>query len=133
VAPDDVVPTDPVPTSRRSVLKQGAKLAYAAPVVAMSMRIGEHTVTAVSGDGCPACYVFSAVLGRCIRPATDLAPDECPCGFTAENGQCVKDFCRDCFENIGGICVPENPAPANGLCDCGFQNIGGICVPRYPL
>jgi hypothetical protein len=49
-------------------------------------------------------------------------------------GQCVKNQCRDCFENVGGICVPEPPGTApNGPCACGFNNVGGICVPRYPL
>jgi hypothetical protein len=120
------------PISRRSIVRTGVKLAYATPLVAASMRIGAETVGAVSGDGCPECYVFSTDYGRCIREAVLLVHGECPCGFDPENDQCVKDGCRDCFDNVGGICVPELVPPANGRCQCGFEEFGGICVPRYP-
>jgi hypothetical protein len=133
MALDDQTVRRPSPISRRSIVRTGVKLAYATPLVAASMRIGAETVGAVSGDGCPACYVFSTDYGRCIREAVLLVRGECPCGFEPENDQCVKDGCRDCFENIGGICVPELFPPANGRCQCGFEEIGGICVPRYPV
>jgi hypothetical protein len=50
------------------------------------------------------------------------------------DGFCYKNDCQDCYENVGGICVPEPAGIApNGRCACGFTEVGGICVPRYPL
>jgi hypothetical protein len=81
---------------------------------------------------CPRCYVLNAAA-QCARTQAPMN-GRCPCGFAESSGQCLKNGCRDCFENVGGICVPEPPGTApNGPCACGFQDIGGICVPRYPL
>jgi hypothetical protein len=81
---------------------------------------------------CPTCYVPSAG-GTCVRVMEPMN-GRCPCGFEETNGECIKNSCRDCFENVGGICVPEAPGTApNGICQCGFESVGGICVPRYPL
>jgi hypothetical protein len=80
---------------------------------------------------CPRCYVLTG--GLCKRTQEPMH-GRCPCGFEEALGQCMKDQCRDCFQNVGGICVPEAPGTApNGACQCGFTNVGGICVPRYPL
>jgi hypothetical protein len=120
------------PISRRTIIRTGAKLAYAAPLVAASMHIGAETVGAVSGDGCPECYERLTESGQCVREA--VVRGECPCGFEVTDlGECIKDGCKDCFINVGGICIPDDSAPPNGRCICGFEDVGGICVPRYPL
>jgi hypothetical protein len=83
---------------------------------------------------CPRCYFLNAD-GACERTQEPMN-GRCPCGFEyeASTGQCMRNNCRDCFENVGGICVPEPDGTApNRLCECGFQNVGGICVPRYPM
>jgi hypothetical protein len=81
---------------------------------------------------CERCYALTA-NSTCVR-TQDPMNGRCPCGFEEMQGQCVKNQCRDCFENVGGICVPEPPGTApNGPCACGFTIVGGICVPRYPL
>ena len=82
---------------------------------------------------CQRCYVLDG-NGACTR-TQDPMNGRCPCGFTeTADGQCVKNSCKDCFENVGGICVPEPAGTApNGRCQCGFTEVGGICVPRYPL
>jgi hypothetical protein len=83
---------------------------------------------------CPRCYFLNA-SGACERTQGPMN-GRCPCGFDyeASTGQCMKNGCRDCFENVGGICVPESPGTApNGHCQCGFEEVGGICVPRYPM
>jgi hypothetical protein len=124
-------------SSRRAVLRTGAKLAYAAPLVAATMKLTD-SAAAISGGPCPPCYILDA-NGRCVRTQDPMNGD-CPCGFEPSTedfflglGYCVKDGCADCFQNVGGICVPEAPGTApNGPCDCGFQDVGGICVPRYP-
>ena len=44
-----------------------------------------------------------------------LVRGECPCGFEVTDlGECVKIGCKDCFENVGGICVPERFPPQMG-------------------
>ena len=96
-------------------------------------------MTTTTAAPCPTCY-FRNAGGVCER-TPEPWNGRCPCGFEETGsghplgaGQCVKDQCRDCFENIGGICVPEAPGTApNGPCQCGFDLVGGICVPRYPL
>ena len=89
----------------------------------------------VSGEcaPCQRCYVLGA-NGLCTRTQNPMN-GRCPCGFTeTSDGYCVKNLCRDCFKNVGGICVPEPDGTApNGRCKCGFTEVGGICVPRYPL
>ena len=82
---------------------------------------------------CQRCYVPDG-NGGCTR-VQDPMNGRCPCGFEERpDGFCYKDNCEDCFENVGGVCVPESPGTApNGPCDCGFTDVGGICVPRYPL
>jgi hypothetical protein len=78
---------------------------------------------------CPACSIADG-SGGCVRTQEPLNGN-CPCGFVEEDDQCVKDGCRDCFQNVGGICVPEPPGIApNGPCACGFREVGGICVPK---
>ena len=134
MASENGVPIDPVPVpaTRRAVIRTGMKLAYAAPVVAASMHLGLKNTHAVSGDGCPECYVLLTESGQCVREP--VIRGECPCGFELTDlGECVKDGCKDCFINLGGICVPDAFAPPNGPCQCGFEDVGGICVPRYPL
>ena len=82
---------------------------------------------------CSRCYFLDA-NGACQRKQNPMN-GRCPCGFTEKaDGYCYKNQCRDCFENVGGICVPEPSGTApNGQCACGFTEVGGICVPRYPL
>jgi hypothetical protein len=71
---DDVVSPDPVPTTRRAVLRTGVKLAYAAPVVAASMKLAEQASSAqVSGPTC--------------------TPSEQPCELT-DPGACCSLCCR---------------------------------------
>ena len=82
---------------------------------------------------CSRCYFLNA-NGACQRKQKPMN-GRCPCGFKeTPEGFCHKNDCQDCYENVGGICVPEPKGTApNGLCACGFTEVGGICVPRYPL
>ena len=59
---DVAITPDPIPTTRRAVLRAGAKLGYAVPVVAATFRLSEHAAGAqVSGEpaceACPTCSV----------------------------------------------------------------------------
>ena len=105
-------------TTRRTIVTTGVKLAYAAPLVAATMKLtagGLSAQTPVSGGGsvqCPECW-------------------------HDEGGQCVLnapvDGCACCFTNTGGVCVPDFPVDHDGDgCVCGFYNVGGVCVPNPP-
>ena len=86
MALEDVVSPNVAPTTRRAVLSTGARLAYSAPIVAATMRIGTRAALAVSSDGCPECYVRLSPGGTCIREAVVLPHGVCPCGFEEQNG-----------------------------------------------
>jgi len=57
---------------------------------------------------CPRCYVLNGAM--CARTQEPMH-GRCPCGFEESLGQCIKDQCQDCFQNVGGICVPRYPLP----------------------
>jgi hypothetical protein len=97
-----------------------------------------HTRKCVGPKGnkrcaCSRCYFLDA-NGACQRKQKPMN-GRCPCGFKeTPDGFCYKNDCQDCYENVGGICVPEPAGIApNGRCACGFTEVGGICVPCYPL
>src|SRR5687768_13246051 len=69
------------PVTRRRVLKTGAKLAYAAPLVAASMRMSRGGVAAISGGG--GCLDLGGSCGSidnisCWR-ASATTTGACPC------------------------------------------------------
>jgi len=69
--------------SRRSVVKTGGKLAYAAPLVAASFKLSSHGADAVTAV-CPAGYTFVAI-GPHTGPATC-----CKCACTTFTGTLVQ-------------------------------------------
>ena len=131
-------------TTRRTVVRTGAKLAYAAPLVAASLGLGTKAQAAdvvISGVGCADCAalttfcgegVCSELTGQCeIRPF-DGAIDLC-CGDSGErciDGICQFSPCNPGFRVVGGICIPLSFDECHhDGCACGFQNVQGICVP----
>jgi hypothetical protein len=62
--------------SRRTIVRTGAKLAYAAPLVAASMRLGQAGATAIVSE--PTCELGSVLVhGGCFRYGLDC---ESVCG-----------------------------------------------------
>jgi hypothetical protein len=113
----DHTPSLDTTTTRRHVLTTGAKLAYAAPVVAATMKLTTSGTAAISG-GAPVCLT----TGTCC-------PDEATC-----QAQCCTG--RVAF---GDVACPGGPICAGSSCggmcatdnDCGGQStacLKGICV-----
>jgi hypothetical protein len=82
---DDAVSPAPVPTSRRAVLRTGVKLAYAAPVVAASMKLAEQATGAQVSGPAP-----TATTPSCVPPGQICLTDqECCALLRCIGGQCV--------------------------------------------
>jgi hypothetical protein len=128
-------------TTRRTIVKTGAKLAYAAPLVAASFKLsaGRAGAQAVSRGNCP-CLTLNcgtAVPGTicgCLESTeghqfcsndfgcgtTDPcdSTDDCPSGF----------FCQansDCAGSCGAVCVPScGTATGDAVADGAATNLG---------
>jgi hypothetical protein len=91
--------------SRRTVVETGAKLAYAAPLVAASFKIGANAVGAVS----PTCKA-----GTCADP--NVCGERCGCREADSTTYCLQQMrCSDaqvCSSTAecqsGYVCLPES-------------------------
>jgi len=108
-------------TTRRTVVKTGAKLAYAAPVLAASFRLSQMgAMAAVSGNVCPPNLICGVQPEECDSPGDDtgvcsqvksVEADSCICGNDACGPACSTD--ADCQKYApGAICQ----APDTGCC-----------------
>jgi hypothetical protein len=94
------------------VVATGAKLAYAAPLVAASFKLREASAQDVISPGNPNPECRGATCGNFIPCATN--PD-CVCTTTAEGG---------------GVCIPGS-TPCAGLADCAADlscTRGSFCI-----
>src|SRR3712207_1968857 len=96
---DDLATRLAAPATRRSVVRTGAKLAYAAPLVAASMKLGSRSAEAaiVSGGGtlCGGAPCVGACIGTtcypvAVGPACQRETD-CDPRRACINGLCVGD------------------------------------------
>jgi hypothetical protein len=104
-------------TTRRTVVKSGAKLAYTAPLIAASLRLTAGTASAAS----QACEP-----GVCDAPGPCGDPDFCGCVMTnAGTGFCVADVaCAGLLEcQTSNDCAPTEGCVTNTC--CGVQ----VCAP----
>ena len=99
--------------SRRVIVKTGAKLVYAAPLVAASMKVGAASAQTVStGNPDPECQgATCASLQNCAGSL------DCFCFQTSEGG----GYCA-----VSTACAPLQTCP-NGQSDC---PAGTICTPN---
>ena len=97
-------------TTRRIVVKTGAKLAYAAPLVAASFKLTSASVLAVSGFDC-------GTPSRCGAPSFGNCPGVCACVTDADGGEaCV----------FAGV-PPTGIVPCASGADCAAEQ---TCVPN---
>jgi hypothetical protein len=104
---DDAVSTDRVPTSRRAVLRTGAKLAYAAPVVAASIKLAEQAT------------------GAQVSPAACLAGENCATGLGVScdvNQQCA------CSQDVDGGFACAERICTSLPCSIGSDCDSGLCI-----
>jgi hypothetical protein len=120
----------PTPTTRRTVVTTGAKLAYAAPLVAASFKVSALNVAATHSPGHTCC------LQACGQPP-DVEPPFDVCGCVT--GSAGTAFCSNnffCFTTPE--CTVDADCPAGWICqnppfgsvepDCG-GNCGSVCTP----
>jgi hypothetical protein len=112
VALDNVVEQLQAPTTRRTVIQTGAKMAYAAPLIAASFKLSASAVgaQAVSGGPNPEC-----------AGATCATYDNFPCSTDPD--------CVCAATSVGGLCVPGSTScGVVGPCDNGACPDGSVCV-----
>jgi hypothetical protein len=110
----------PTPTTRRTIVATGAKLTYAAPLVATSLKLSAMNVAAISPGS------------RCAGEATGCTAGGCgpgnSCICTTQRGSrtpfCFSQGCGVPCETSAD-CVDANGVPI-GLCS---NNTGGCCSP----
>jgi hypothetical protein len=105
-------------TTRRQVIRTGVKLAYAAPVVAATMRLGSQNVAAVASIACPPNLICGVLQQPCGSDASGVCSsvrsveaNSCICGNDDCGPGCTSD--ADCQSYASGsICQ----APGTGCC-----------------
>ena len=140
-----------VPASRRTIVSTGAKLAYAAPIVAASFKLSAFSAQAQTASpgvvvgscpaaGCPAgqkcCRTESGMSACCPDTAFCCAgsysdgTEYLGCGGTCANAPYAG--CRGCqpVSPTPGICCPDGTPPTSpGTCFCAGKGFacGAAC------
>ena len=102
---EDATPLPAAPATRRTILRTGVKLAYAAPVVAATMTLSAQPgAAAVSGP------VTTGVLKFCIcagsTPSRDVCAPDCATNVTALcQAACAPD------SGFDSGCITPEPRP----------------------
>ena len=121
-------------TTRRTVVKTGAKIAYAAPIVAASFKLTAMGASAVSGERCQkdaacagasvcsngtcACFLSDGNTGFCFArefscgefPVTCTTSATCPPGYA-----CAQTCCgQTCVPVCGNTTFEAEAAAADG-------------------
>jgi hypothetical protein len=119
-------------TTRRTIVRTGAKLAYAAPLVATSLKLSAMNVAATHSPGHVACetFVCGNPRGLCTEPGS---LDVCACFELTEdpgNGLCLGDFpcSSDSACNTTADCPSGSTCVTNTCCGLGVQ----LCAPACP-
>ena len=116
-------------TTRRTVVKTGAKLAYAVPIVAASFKLSATSVGAQAVSGLdPRCDG-----ARCGSFATCNEVDGCIC-FSTLDGTGYCGIPRSC--SVVQACGPGTPCPAGQVCAvgtcCSGDKVDSCVIPCAP-
>lgn len=131
-------------TSRRKIVTTGAKVAYAAPVVAASFKLSQAGASAVSPNGpCKAfvcedppcvdngdilknCYCFELVErpgnGLCLGNFYCVGATECKSDADCGAGHCVTNTCCGTGKQL---CAPPCGGRTQGITSEGGLTAGG--------
>src|SRR5215217_4711212 len=125
----------PTPTTRRTIVRTGAKLAYAAPLVATSLRLSVLNVAATHSPGHVfACPPFGPDDGPQCNPGAD-----CFCTTAVPSGRliCTTDlscgggFCDDVTGagcGASDVCVVDEFFEGRAHC----HSLCGVPCPQPP-
>jgi hypothetical protein len=86
---DQLAETLSTATTRRTIVKTGAKLAYAAPLVAVTMKLSSHGALAAVISGGPVCPEPGPGSSYAL---TCNVTQTCTDGVTTLSGTCDDDF-----------------------------------------
>ena len=116
--------------SRRTIVKTGAKLAYAAPLVAASFRLSSGAVGAQTVS--PGICTFGFNCGDNINffiCGTDPrgVSSQCNC-YETGGGAAVACGARVCITN-GGTCTNNTDCPDGSFCSVNTCCGDGACIP----
>ena len=127
-------------TTRRAIVKTGAKAAYAAPLIAATYSLSSIHASAQATPGGggvdPACDGESACLGT---PTCGQTGSNCSCATLVGGGGLCRPTVRDCDTPVGcnnnADCATNAPTrPYCVVVDdcCPVQGFAGICTARCP-
>ena len=115
---DDTTLVTAPPTTRRAVLRTGVRLAYAAPVVAASMRLSAGSAGAqVSGPVCPGGHIL--LNGGCF----EIANAGCGATCLGVSGAVEGSSSFLCVIGTSRLCTTSADCPAGEACAA-----GAVCV-----
>jgi hypothetical protein len=104
-------------TTRRTIVKTGAKIAYSAPLVAATMKLGSAAASALShgddqcdfNEGCGSDHHECSTVHSCgCVKAIEGGPNLCYQHFNAEWGTCITS--AQCIASFGAgfFCTPAD-------------------------
>lgn len=121
MALDGVVQQLDAQTTRRTIVKTGAKIAYAAPLVAASFKLQSAMAQSISNQH-PECV--GATCASFIQCSSSNG--DCVCITTPVGGFCVPGS-TSC--SIIGPCDANNACPDGSVCAIDTCCIDPVCVP----
>jgi hypothetical protein len=126
-------------TTRRTIVKTGAKLAYAAPLVAATIKLSAQGALATVSGGCSATYQISGFPFQISGEICDVRDSET--GEPAGNAICVcgcPDGIAHCEITLSvgdRSIIFASCCPGNGICVTGGAGnglTGAVCCNPAP-
>ena len=124
-----------VRTTRRTIVKTGAKIAYVAPVVAASFKLSALNVSAQAAS--PGGVAGTCLAGQDSCNGADFVCNgggptgRCFCTSTTEGGLLCGNFDRGSCSGYQS-CTASTQCPAGEVCAPGPDCCGGICLTVCP-
>jgi hypothetical protein len=103
-------------TTRRTVIRTGAKMAYAAPLVAASFKLSSTAVGAQQVSGGPNPECAGSTCGS-FTSCSSGNPD-CVCASTNQGGLCIPGStnCENLQDCVDGACPDGSLCAVNTCC-----------------
>jgi hypothetical protein len=97
-------------STRRTIVKTGAKLAYAAPLVAASFRLSKMSAAAQAASLIPD--------RACENPAVcAVITESCPAGCNSINPLCTQEGTKHCTKgSLTDPCLDSSDCPVGQVC-----------------
>jgi|SwirhisoilCB3_FD_contig_91_263747_length_532_multi_4_in_0_out_0_1 hypothetical protein len=136
MALDELISSAPA-TTRRKFVGTGVKIAYAAPVIAASFKIGVAEAAVVSGVA--QCTDFNCGGGQFCNGAVHCDTFNrlsCICSHSVDNVPFCGDWCFSCGGGTGAGCTSDSQCAPGSYCSdtcCGTFCISSTCGSEGPI